>query len=395
LREASHPFPFNSLNNATAVDAAMAQLYGSPDSSGNMLLDLTPEIGPLPENVPAPNLYLEENANGQLTYLTIPANATTTLSLHCPNTATLHLCAAPNHMSGTTPPVLAAGVAATPEWTRSGPIQLDWSDAGLQFVVAGYDGASLDHLAEAITDAPATDRSFGCPLASIPPITKGQPIPVGYLIGVLTSKLRNNVVAATTATKYAEFSAGRGHTNPEGWTEAQVNAVFAGPGDPSDPASRRFECAAMIKLVWARGLIMTLRPGECDTLHWTAGFAPRKDVLRPVKDLSWQVRVYKGDWLYFLNDPRYKRKHEGGSFKGENVVVVGYDSYWGWGSGQGGAYSYALWTAALRDAYNEGLSIWERISSVPGFDGHALTFKFNEIAQKVFDLRIGTGASTT
>ena len=70
---------------AEAVDSAMSQLYAVPDDNGNVLLDITPAVSPLPSTLTtAPQISWTATA-GTTTIAsgTVPADATTTVTIPC------------------------------------------------------------------------------------------------------------------------------------------------------------------------------------------------------------------------------------------------------------------------------------------------------------------------
>ena len=100
---------------ATAVDNAIAQLYAVPDDNGNVLLDLTPDIGPLPANMDLPPVSWTAAANG-VTFAsgTVTAGGPTTLTLpNCPAAFNLSIRVANAHMVGDNTPIVLTSSVTT------------------------------------------------------------------------------------------------------------------------------------------------------------------------------------------------------------------------------------------------------------------------------------------
>ena len=109
LADHTHPNDY-----ATAVDNAIAQLYAVPDDNGDVLLDLTPDIGPLPANMDLPPVSWTATDTNGVTFAsgTVPAGGPTTLTLpNCPAAFTVSIRVALAHCVGdNTPIVLTANV---------------------------------------------------------------------------------------------------------------------------------------------------------------------------------------------------------------------------------------------------------------------------------------------
>jgi hypothetical protein len=255
----------------------------------------------------------------------------------------------------------------TKPWKRTG----NWTSKTAT-VTAQINDASLEQLADDITGNPG-DAS----VLNVVGIKRGQKINVMPLINKLEERLRANVVAATGLQKFAHFpNSGESFNNGSGMNESQVNAIFA----PSTPTPA-VDCLGMATIVEAKGLIMILKPGEFDKLYTTSSDI---GIERPFR-----LELTKpGDWMYFKNDARYPDKHPDGGWRGENVIKVGADTYWGWGwDGGDKTENYLNWTNKLITEYNRRLPRSQWIYAIPGYTGKAIFFKVNVIAMNVFDLR--------
>jgi hypothetical protein len=255
----------------------------------------------------------------------------------------------------------------TVPWTRVD----NWSSSGA-FVKANINNASLSDLANDITGNPGDASLLNAPGN----ITRGRWINVKPLIKKLEDNIRGNVMAAANAHKFAHFPVGdEDFIVADGMHEDQINQIFTSGNDSS------VDCLGMARIVEIKGLIQSLKPGEFDKLFASTSAVPgiaHPCLLNALKP---------GDWVYFRNDPRYLKKHKGDPMQGENAIMIGSDSFWGWGIGQGGAGTYAQWIQALIAAYNEGLPSSQQIKTVPGYDGLEKFFDVMKIGMKIFDLR--------
>ena len=89
-----------------------------------------------------------------------------------------------------------------------------------------------------------------------------------------------------------------------------------------------------------------------------------------------------GDWGYFLNDKNYPDKHTRGGYRGENVIKVGNDQWWGF---PGGIKSQAGWAQILIKEYNRGLPRTEHINKIPGWSGNAIFINNSKVGMDLFD----------
>jgi hypothetical protein len=266
-------------------------------------------------------------------------------------------------------------MAVPAAWKRVGT----WTASSAK-VEAQIANASLEELANDITGNPG-DAALLKVSGSIKRHTKVNVLP---LIRELDRKIRSNVVAATQAHKYAHFPVGgEPFIDAKGLTGEQVVQIFAVPEDPND-AGPAVDCLGMARIVEVYGLIECLKGGEFGKLFSSTDEIPGATRNCELKS----ARI--GDWLYFWNDKRYPDVHDGGPMRGENVITVDTDVFWGWGDGQGGQGTYEQWLKALVDAYNAGLPKSRQITHVPGYQPtEAKFFNVPKIAMEIFDLRTG------
>jgi hypothetical protein len=266
-------------------------------------------------------------------------------------------------------------VHVVPAWTR--PSDNDWTTSWPK-AKAGIDGASLAKLAEDITNDPA-DASL---VRHVGKIRRDQQITVTPLVYRLEEKLRNNVVAAAGAYKYAHFGRGEGDIQQVllAWNEAKANELFT-PGDPEIQSHRAIDCSNAAILVLARGLIQTLNAGEFDRL-WNTGTMPY-----PLRSVS-LADTKPGDLLSFVNDERYSMFD--GPWSCENVIRVSVERvatprFWGWCADQGATRSYAEWEVKLKEGFKERFGFTPY--RITGYDGTAKFFDVWLLAMQVFDIR--------
>ena len=249
----------------------------------------------------------------------------------------------------------------------------DWTDSS-GFAIAGSSKNTLTQLAKDITG----DGADAALLDNPGTIEKGTRVDITVLLVRLEERLRTNVVsAANYGSKAAEFRS-LGFDSGTGLKEAGVNAVFAAPGS----SLPWYDCLAMVKIVTARGLISTLKAGEFDQIVTNVG--DMWDHYMKSRSCS-LTAMQKADYGYFENNVNYLDPwHPGGAYSGENVIMVGTDSYWGFPSGTN---SDLGWRTILLNAYNtEGVPPIS-MNQIPGFTGTALFLNVPKIAMKIFDLR--------
>ncbi|MDZ4850143.1 MAG: fibronectin type III domain-containing protein [Pirellulaceae bacterium] len=278
-------------------------------------------------------------------------------------------------------------------WTSQGT----WTVGNAAIVKANADGASLQQLALDITGN-AADASL---LGNIGKITKDKQIDVTALLKKLEERTRTNVVAAAgpaTAKNLIWRGIGSGGTGNVA-TETQIKAVFLGGGPPTLTGN----CATMTMLELSYGLITQLNSGEFDKL----GIKPRD--FFSYSSLQWphtpalspymtnrQVTLsglQPGDWARFWNNGNYRVvQGNRAMFGSENVIVVGNGSmYFGWCE-KPQTLSYTGWLQQLRDEYNRGLGWWDRIGTkdVEGYSANTAGFiNIPKIGQMIFNLRTG------
>ncbi len=107
----------------------------------------------------------------------------------------------------------------------------------------------------------------------------------------------------------------------------------------------------------ARGVILTLKPGEFDALRLTPNsfigtpdlqgrFGPYFNHYNPAVALG---GLKPGDFAYFQNNANYPRVHPMEPWSGEAVIVIG-NCYAGWP--KPGPEPYPWWLQKLADEYN-------------------------------------------
>ena len=264
-------------------------------------------------------------------------------------------------------------------WTRD-----NWTMTNAHATAA----SKLDTLAQLawdITGVPA-DAQY---LKHTGPIQAGTVINVVPLLEILETRLRGNVVTAANAYKDAGF--GHGSDNlpnyqPGNMKEAEVNSIFFGP--PLNPTPE-YDCINMATIEMARGVIMTLLPGEFDKL----GLTPAKMLGNDYWLYTHELPLYglkPGDFTKFYNNENYRAMHPIGYWEYEAVIKTGADWYNGWTNRGNVTHTYGGWLSALAAAYNEGLWSWQQITvaDVPGYTGDAWVIDVPKLAMEIFDLRV-------
>ena len=270
-------------------------------------------------------------------------------------------------------------VSVVKPWTAQGT----WAAGVASFVKATADGASLRQLALDIT-GDADDAGLYLDMG---PIKKGELIDVTPLLVALEQRVRNNIADAALSPNIKD-SARFGWTPRRGFGvvqigEAGLNSLFNGGWSG---AKIRYNCSDMADIFWARGVQTTLNPGEFDKLIGNAHNVwnvYKKDISgTPLGNLQ------PGDWANFMNAPNCPIR----GWQNENVIVVGADSYVGWGIGQD---TYAGFKQDLYKIYNNavkstgtGWQLWF-VSSVPGYEGQATFLDIAKLGQTIFGLRTG------
>jgi hypothetical protein len=269
---------------------------------------------------------------------------------------------------------------------------------------------TLQELALDITNV-AADASL---LKNVGKITEGTEVDVTPLLAKLEERMRANVVsAASYSPKVAQFPQSRAEANDgTGMGETQINRVFGIDPDPlpGETPVPKYDCGTMAKIIMARGLITTIRPGEFAKLFFTVNglWNNYKGPARAVELTDPSVKP--GDWTCFWNNTNYPNVHDmnSSSYIAENVIKVGTDSYYGWNLGP---MSYAQWLELLRVKYNTNLinggtplpdvggDLEELQKLIPGYaglggvgPGYVRFLDVPKIATKVFDYRTSPSA---
>lgn len=132
-----------------------------------------------------------------------------------------------------------------------------------------------------------------------------------------------------------------------------------------------------------KGLIDILKPGEFDALALRS--------LSPDETFAHNAvspdKMFPADMGYIRNHEDYADLFPAGAWRGENVIKVGPDRYWGFPLG---VLSESRWKQELGAAYNTAARarrLPTRSEQVPGFDHDAQFFKIPSIAMKVFEHR--------
>ena len=249
-------------------------------------------------------------------------------------------------------------------WERLG----DWSPTSAY--VRRESGDTLQELAKLITGR----KNDWVELANQ---TGKDVVNVSPLIELFEERLRENIVMYASYDKFygsfprlnEPFSIGKN------LNEDQVNSYFDDKVEWIMPV----ECTGAAYIIMAKGLIETLNPGEFTALNYTTSRMHKRNYVRRMEDLE------EGDWVYFANDKRYKEKHPGGWYRGENAIKVGDDKYFGHPKG---GLSYNDWIKVLIKNYNtRKVPESEYISEVPGYNPVINFFDVYRITQEVFDLR--------
>jgi hypothetical protein len=139
------------------------------------------------------------------------------------------------------------------------------------------------------------------------------------------------------------------------------------------------DCLGAARIIMARGLMDVIKPQTFDALY-ESGTVPMKPHDVPIS----QMRL--GDWGYLENDTRYEDRPIDYGYRGEDIIMVGDDSYFGFPRG---ALSLAAWTKVLIDAFNVNLQPPQRpITDIPGWQPSLNKFlDVATIAMNVFDYR--------
>jgi len=190
----------------------------------------------------------------------------------------------------------------------------------------------------------------------------------------LEQKARENTVAATS-----NFTTEFGDLIDRNISTTQVDGFFNFSGE--GPAC---DCLTAAHVVQAKGLSMTLLPGELRLLWFTIGQIPRQS--RRANHHNMLI----GDYGHIPNHSDYLDRHPDGDWQGENVIKVGEGRFWGHPLG---VMSVSEWEAQLRAEYNRGLDpadwkgIRPRDNGSPFTRGLVEFFDMAAVAEKVFDHR--------
>ena len=231
-------------NHAAAVDAVVGQMYDSENDSGNVDLNVSASLAPMPEGVPAPNvvscrMYQAGVPLGPAFILA--GNGTPTEVLVHANDSEFSTWAGQGNV------LLSVNNNIVAEWTRDG--SWDPNTPGYAFppsAIAGYDGASLEDLEVDIINSTVDDSH----LHVTGKIIRGQKVEVTPLIEDLAWLIGSNTVAAAHAFKYAYFPVAGSLSLPTtGWGEDLVNSVFTIP-IPSLPAPPPLPLSATAWRAW-------------------------------------------------------------------------------------------------------------------------------------------------
>jgi hypothetical protein len=249
-----------------------------------------------------------------------------------------------------------------------------WSDLDNYYLVeAGSSRDTLEGLAQMITRHREDAKLLRLP-QGVEKITKGMQIDVRPLLVKLQERLLANVEKEAPVAKNAVFPPdGQNSDDVECIDEAKLKQIFGTGGTKS-----KYDCAAMINIIFAKALADCLNHGDYDRLKIPTGGTGAAKKLTPT-DISQQLCLYvfdsnilnvkPGYATYFWNNRRYYRGGWG-SWAGENVIKVG-DKYAGWAEPME-TKTYDEWKERLASEFNKELYFWQsNITSadVPGYDG--------------------------
>jgi hypothetical protein len=253
-------------------------------------------------------------------------------------------------------------------WTAIGT----WTAGQAALVTANADGASLQQLAYDITGV-ESDASL---LGHSAQIKRGEQIDVTPLLQELEQRMRTAVKAAALVTnKNATFGSAEGVAPCRSFKEAQVKNVFDDGGGPGPMC----DCASMMMLEMAYGLITQLNPGEFDAI----GVSPVGLTLN-----YWSPSTggrQPGDWIKFSN----YRSYTGGMWGEEQTIMLAADSYYGWG--RSNPHSADWWRSELLREYTGPGSGTITLDQIPqpideGF------INVPKYAMQIFNLRTKQGS---
>ena len=210
----------------------------------------------------------------------------------------------------------------------------------------------------------------------------GDTVDIAPLLKKLDERLRTSVVhaAETFLRRLVQFP-GVGVTDWETGQGLKSAAIMKYWGVNTGGNAQITDCLGAGRIIMARALIDVITAKDFDALY-TAGSVPMKDHNVPISQMK------RGDWGCLLNDERYKDRPVDLGYRGENIIKVGDDNYFGFPTGP---QSLAAWTQTLITEFNNNLQPGEtKISTIPGWCPDENVFlDVATIAMKVFDHRDG------
>jgi RHS repeat-associated protein len=260
-------------------------------------------------------------------------------------------------------------------WKIKTPWQGGWTD--YTGTVEAECDESLKRLAYLITGHESDWVVLGIP----DDVKPGQIVNIDPLLDKFEQRLRDSIIKAID-----KF-------NPQAFgVETQDQQTITSRG-PTYDINRYFnprkkygrpDCEAATLLVMWKGLVDVLKPGELDALELRS-MSP--DVTFSPKQAS-PGQMFRADMGYLLNHSDYPQLFPSGAWRGENVIKVGTDKYWGFPLG---TLSEVNWKNQLGLAYNREARArrlpTRPIDEVPGFDNKSQFFNVPSIATKVFEYR--------
>ena len=164
--------------------------------------------------------------------------------------------------------------------------------------------------------------------------------------------------------------------------EAAINAVFNTDTPKPWP---KFSCTGMVQLEMAEAVIMTLENGctgsdEFDKMGLNVGnvsFGVNAPEFSTFTSTAYftvfspallRCQLQLGDWVRFWNTAMYK----GGSWNAESTIMVGLDSYYGFGREY--PRSDIGWKQLLADKYHDISGLDISLTEIQGYDDAPMDF---------------------